>query len=210
MVAFSLLSALSVQAANIKITSLPFAITAPGTYVLTGNLTSPSASNAITIDASVTGPVVLDLKGFTLTGTGELSTAVFIGDFSGSAAVSNAFPITVRNGKISNFGFGVWAENVGQVVAYLTDITVNKIVFYTAQNSGQNSAGVLFNFVNSSTISNCSFSGGDFGIEDVQSQGDNTYNNDTFFGMGQALVVSPANSTLLGVSHCAFAAPPSN
>jgi hypothetical protein len=68
MAAFGLLSVLSAQAVTIKISSLPFAITAPGTYVLTGNLTSPSASDAITIDASVTGPVVVDLKGFTLTG----------------------------------------------------------------------------------------------------------------------------------------------
>jgi hypothetical protein len=52
---FGLLRALSAQSGNIRISSLPFAITAPGTYVLMGNLTPPSASNAITIDASVTG-----------------------------------------------------------------------------------------------------------------------------------------------------------
>jgi hypothetical protein len=69
--------------------------------------------------------------------------------------VSNVSPITVRNGTISNFGFGVWAENIGKgVIAFLSDITVNNIVFHTAQNSAQDSTGVLFNFVNSSTISN--------------------------------------------------------
>jgi hypothetical protein len=35
MAALSLFSVLSSEAANIKITSLPFNITAPGTYVLT-------------------------------------------------------------------------------------------------------------------------------------------------------------------------------
>jgi hypothetical protein len=68
---FGLLRALSAQSGNIRISSLPFAITAPGTYVLMGNLTPPSASNAITIDASVTGAVVVDPKIFTLTGTGD-------------------------------------------------------------------------------------------------------------------------------------------
>jgi hypothetical protein len=100
-----------------------------------------------------------------------------IGDFSRSAAVSNAYPITVRNGTISNFGFGVWAENVGQgVIAYLSDITVSNIVFNTAQNSAEDSTGVDFDFVNSSTISNCSFNVGDWGIRDLQSQGGNSYN----------------------------------
>jgi hypothetical protein len=211
MAAFGLLSGLAAEAANIKITSLPLAITAPGTYVLTGNLTSPSAGTAITIAASVTGSVVVDLKGFTLTGTGEFSTAVFIGDFSGTAAVSNEHPITVRNGTIPNFGFGVWGENVGQgVIAYLSDIDVDHIVFHTAQNSAQDSTGVLFDFVNSSTISNCSFNVGDYGIEDIESQGGNTYSNDTFFGMGEALRVIPANATVLGINHCNFAAPHPN
>jgi hypothetical protein len=109
--AFGLLSALSAQSANIKISSLPFAITAPGNYVLAGNLTSPSASNAITIEASVIGPVVVDLKGFTLTGTGEFSTAVFIGDFSGSTpnVVLNANSIRYCVGSIGR-GFNFETE----------------------------------------------------------------------------------------------------
>jgi hypothetical protein len=42
---FSLLSVLSAQA-NIKISALPFTITAPGTYVLTGNL-APAPNSTI-------------------------------------------------------------------------------------------------------------------------------------------------------------------
>lgn len=69
MAAFGLLSALSAPAANIKISSLPFAITVPGTYVVTGNLTFPGTTNAaITISTDIPGPVIVDLKGFTLTG----------------------------------------------------------------------------------------------------------------------------------------------
>jgi hypothetical protein len=60
------------QSANIPILALPFKITAPGTYVLMGNLTYPVPANvpnnsvppAILISPSVAGPVILDLKGF--------------------------------------------------------------------------------------------------------------------------------------------------
>ena len=78
-----IMSALSAQSANIQITSLPFTIGAPGTYVLTGNLsftapTPPNASTyyaAILVPTSLPGPVILDLKGFTLTSNGANVTA---------------------------------------------------------------------------------------------------------------------------------------
>src|ERR1700722_12823699 len=67
MAALSLLSALTVQAANIKISSLPFVISAPGTYVLTGNLVCANPEiSAITINSPVAGSIVLDLKGYTI------------------------------------------------------------------------------------------------------------------------------------------------
>jgi hypothetical protein len=86
MAAFGLLSALSAQAANIKISSLPFAITAPGTYVVTGNLTFAATTNvaAITISTAIQGPVIVDLKGFTLTGGAGDSIGVGIGVFAGT------------------------------------------------------------------------------------------------------------------------------
>src|SRR5271166_1614339 len=60
--------------APVQITSLPFSITSPGTYILTSNLTfsAPAISNvrAITISPATPGPVVLNLKGFTITGVG--------------------------------------------------------------------------------------------------------------------------------------------
>jgi hypothetical protein len=80
------LSTLAAQSANIKISSLPFAITAPGTYVVTGNLSSSEIQNvaAITISTSISGPVILDLKGFTLTGSGGDSIGIGIGLFAGT------------------------------------------------------------------------------------------------------------------------------
>ena len=79
--AFALImSALSAQSANIPILALPFKITAPGTYVLTRNLIYSLAANvapgspgspppAITISSTTPGQIVLDLKGFSITGT---------------------------------------------------------------------------------------------------------------------------------------------
>src|SRR5215469_13468265 len=63
---------------KIPINSLPFNITAPGTYVVTRNLTFSVSSGgnpvaAITVPTSLSGPVVIDLKGFTLTGGGAAS-----------------------------------------------------------------------------------------------------------------------------------------
>jgi hypothetical protein len=120
MTAFSLLSVLSAQAANtqlattqaakstsIPISYLPFTITAPGTYVLTGNWNFASQNSigpAIIISAAVTGPVVLDLKGFTMIGIVN-AVAVLIGQTS--SAVPNTYPITIRNGTFQNFGLGI-------------------------------------------------------------------------------------------------------
>jgi hypothetical protein len=100
------LSAPAAQSANIKISSLPFAITAPGTYVLTGNLSFSEIQNvaAITISTSVSGPVILDLKDFTLTGGGGDSIGIGIGFFAGTN-VSNTSPIAIRNGTLANFAF---------------------------------------------------------------------------------------------------------
>jgi hypothetical protein len=169
MAAFGLLSALSAQAANIKITSLPFAITAPGTYVVTGNLTFPATTNvaAITISTAIQGPVIVDLKGFTLTGAAGDSIGVGIGGFAGTNG-PNSYPITVRNGSLTNFGFGVWAE--AGSFALMSDITVNNLVIHLgATGQSGNGAGVLFSAAVSSTVSNCTFSGGAYGIEDTDS-----------------------------------------
>jgi hypothetical protein len=210
MAAFSLLSALSAQAANIKITSLPFAITAPGTYVVTGNLAFPATTNvaAITISTAIQGPVIVDLKGFTLTGAAGDSIGVGIGVFAGTNG-PNSYPITVRNGSLTNFGFGVWAE-AGNF-ALMSDITVNNLVIHLGP-TGQsgNGAGVLFSAAVSSTVSNCSFSGGAYGIEDTASPGGNNYSNDTFTGVNPLFVTTQNGGIPQVINHCQFGGPPTN
>jgi hypothetical protein len=209
MAAFGLLSALSAQSANIKISSLPFAITAPGTYVVTGNLTFPATNvAAITISTAIQGPVIVDLKGFTLTGAAGASIGVGIGIFAGTNG-PNSYPITVRNGSLVNFGFGVWAE--GLSFALMSDITVNNLVIHLgATGQSGNGAGVLFASAVSSTVSNCTFSGGTYGIEDTASPGGNNYSNDTFIGVNPLFVTAENGGVPQVINHCLFGGPPAN
>ncbi len=71
------------------ISALPFAITQPGSYYLTGNLTMTTAAAGIEISA--VGSVTLDLNGFTLHGGGIGTTGLHL--------TSNT-PLSVRNGNI--------------------------------------------------------------------------------------------------------------
>ena len=191
------------------ITTLPFQITTPGTYVLKGDLTVPAGVNeAIQISTSTSGSVILDLNGFTLTGTGtNTSVGIGIGHINGPIEPSNAYPITIRNGILRNFVFGVFAEISG-FSNYASDITISHLTFYT--DSIQGSAGVYLQKVNSSTVKDCTFNGGTTGIVDAQSQGGNSYINDTFMNLSQPLdevdtIISPLVVT---IGHYEFSGPP--
>jgi len=191
-------SAITAQTASktpsIPISFLPFTITVPGTYVLTGNLSyAGTGTPAITINKTITGPVILDLKGFTLTGVPTDSTACV--SMSGGAGL---YPITIRNGTIMSFNEGIAATSV-------SNITVKNVIF------DQNAFGVFFDLVDTSTILDCTFNSNINGIYDLQSTGGNSYNNNTF-GVGgtRALYVQTLPQTPLVLDRCDFAAPPSN
>ena len=70
------------------ITSVPYVISTPGAYYLTGNLTMPVAGTAI--DVTTTGGVLIDLNGFTLDGANVGQYGIEGGTF-------------VRNGTVANF-----------------------------------------------------------------------------------------------------------
>jgi len=97
---------------SIKISALPYTITAPGTYVLTGNLTGSGASGyetAIYIAPTTPGPVVVDLNGFTIDANGSSGVLMY----GGSPSVANAYPVTIENGTIINYLYGVYASTGG-------------------------------------------------------------------------------------------------
>lgn len=186
MATFSLImSALSAQAANITIPSLPFTVSVPGTYVLAANMTFTSQQNgnaqgAISIPANLPGPVIVDLKGFTITGNGGTSVGVTIGGAFTGPQVSNAFPITVRNGNLKNLDVGVWAETAQGT--FLKDIEINHLTV-SCTVPAPNGITVCVDFgdyINSSTVKNCTFSDAVYGIRDILSNGGNRYTNVTF------------------------------
>ncbi|HSP54851.1 MAG TPA: hypothetical protein VLS25_04615, partial [Dehalococcoidia bacterium] len=79
------------------ITSLPFTISQPGSYVLNGNLTGVSGQNGITVNAA---DVTIDLQGFELAGVSG----------SGDAVQANSANVAVRNGTIRDWsGAGFYA-----------------------------------------------------------------------------------------------------
>lgn len=79
------------------IASLPFTITSPGSYYLTGDLST--AGNGVSVQAR---DVTIDMMGFTVTGPGPESGAT--GLFTSSASAEN---LTLRNGAFRSFENGV-------------------------------------------------------------------------------------------------------
>jgi hypothetical protein len=67
--------------------------------------------------------------------------------------IGNTYPITVRNGTLQNFSFGVWAES-GNTTVFLSNITVGDLMVNILEQSGINNAGVLFDVVNNSVVRN--------------------------------------------------------
>lgn len=81
---------------RISIPSLPFTISAPGSYYLTRDLTGVSGASGITITASF---VSIDLNGFSLIGAG--------GSLDGiNASTAGTKQIAIRNGVIRGWGRG--------------------------------------------------------------------------------------------------------
>jgi hypothetical protein len=198
---------------NIPISALPYTITAPGTYVLTGNLnyrsqTSSATDTAISISTAVRGPVILDLNGFTITGNGNSSISVGIGGAFTGPYAANAYPITVRNGTLKNFAFGIWAET-NLTTAPLTAININNItLFLTQPPSGDSTCIVFGGYVDSSTVRNCTFNNASYGIEDVLSHGGNRYSNITLNNVDNSFFVTGTNggkTTIL--EDCHYEAP---
>jgi hypothetical protein len=183
-----IMSPMAVQAdPATKIFTLPCVITVPGNYVLASNLffSGPMYSTAITISPTINGPVIIDLKGFTIDG-GDLpgggGNYVTLFKMEGTASTPannssraippnapgrNLYPVTIRNGRVQGFQNAFWFEAC-------KDITINNIYFnYGVQ-------GVEFLYVDSSSVNNCNFDHTYIGITDDDSNGGNGFHNDIF------------------------------
>jgi hypothetical protein len=166
-----IMSATALQAANIQIKYLPYTISAPGTYVLTTNMSYPSSQGAaITILKTIPGPVVLDFEGYAITWTGTTGDEAF-GIFIGILGPSlvNTYPITIKNGTINGFLLGIDGEE-----APITRLTVENMHFANALEA------VALAGISYSTINNCVFTVDNYGIYDYNDAANNTYLNNTF------------------------------
>lgn len=89
----------------------PIVICNPGSYRLAGNLNVPSGQDGIVINAA---HVTLDLNGFTIAGAGNF-------DGGGRGITSTQSWITVQNGQVTGFLYGIYlpatVETVRQVTA---------------------------------------------------------------------------------------------
>jgi hypothetical protein len=197
------MSALTAQAApKIPISAVPFNITGPGTYELVGNLTCTTPIAAAITISNITGPVILDFKGFTITGfaIGGSGTGVVInGGPNNPPTTGNPNSVTIRNGTVSMFQLGVLAES-------LNDLTISKMHFRGVPPGDlHGGTGIQLNFVNDSLISDCTIASAGYGIVDNQSFGGNRYEN-VFCGAVIQLEVSN-DSIGKTITHCEFAEP---
>ncbi len=93
------------------ISSLPYYISSPGSYYLTGNLTVTSTKDVYAIYIASSN-VTIDFMGFTIT---QVAGGAAAGISAGSYALEN---ITIKNGAISGFsssGISLWYASGGRV-----------------------------------------------------------------------------------------------
>ena len=208
MAAFSLImSAIAAQAANIQITFLPYTIAAPGTYVLTGDLSYPTQTGfAVNILTTLAGPVVLDFKGHTITGTGAGSQSFGVEIGGESEYALNTYPIIVRNGTLQGFMIGVDAEQGN--LAGTTELTVKNMNFSTVTTTVSTFGVKLLN-TSYSNVVNCVFTGSEYGIDDDRTGGNNHYSNNTFNQISYLLLIGDTGYTLptVTVEQCETTVP---
>jgi hypothetical protein len=199
------MSAIGASAANIQITSLPYTISAPGTYVLTRDLSYSALQGvAINILTTLAGPVVLDFKGHTITGAGSTSFGIEIGGVSEYA--ENAYPITIRNGALQGFAIGIDAEQGN--LAKTTELTV-KNMQVSAVPTNVATYGVKLLNTSYSNVNNCVFTGTEYGINDDVTGANNYYVNNKFNHVSFLILIGDTGYPLptVTVEQCATTVP---
>jgi hypothetical protein len=121
------------------IRKIPFTIRSPGEYKLANDLSM--SANDVAIEVADTANVVIDLNGHTLANTASVGIGI---------AVEGSRSVTVRNGTIYGFGYGVKFDSASKN-------TVVKKVTLANDAVGVDTAAVK------STIEGCFLSGPGFG-----------------------------------------------
>lgn len=171
------MSAIPAQATpKIPIARVPFNITGPGAYELVGNLFCNTPNVAAITISNITGPVILDFKGFTLTGLGN-GTLTMPGSaapgilINGGQPTINPNSVIIRNGTVTQFRVEVQAQ-------FLGDLTIRNMILTgpSPVDSPGGGTGISLFAVNNSLISDCNITA-QTGIVDNLSFGGNRYEN---------------------------------
>lgn len=173
--------------------------------MLSGNLSylALNSNPAISIGNNIAGAVVVDLKGFTIAGGGEIaggnvSYGIIIGDYNAPGPYGNAYPITIRNGTLTDFTFVIDATLGGR--GSLKNITCDHLTIAHPKLPLWQTTAINLSGAIASTVSYCNFSNYEFGI--MQYGTANTANNScrdlTFTSMTAPFYFiggNPTNST---------------
>lgn len=102
--------------ADTAITSLPFTISSPGSYYLTGNLTSDTSGITVMVN-----DVTIDLKNYSITGTSAVdSSGIYF--FKSNNGV-------VKNGTVRKFHNGIYATGSGVGLTKITNVSAMENVW---------------------------------------------------------------------------------
>jgi parallel beta-helix repeat protein len=125
-------------AVGTKITTVPYTISIPGFYYLTGNLTYNGSSNAITVNAN---DVTIDLMGFSLTNSGAVG-------ITNGIYMHGCTNVEIRNGTVHGFFGGIFESSNG--------INHHRISNIRAFNPGSNGLGINIGLSGSqNVVKNC-------------------------------------------------------
>jgi hypothetical protein len=142
-----------------KISSLPYEITTPGFYYVSGNLSCPSG-NGITVS---TDDVTIDLMGFRLSGNGGGSGIIWYDHAN----------IEIRNGTLRNWNSGIYGYS-----SFVAGSVSNRAINVRCQN---NSVGISFG--DNGIVRGCSIQGGTTGISGASLVANNAVYNCSLYGI---------------------------
>jgi hypothetical protein len=166
------------KSAEIPITSLPATITVPGKYYFVANMYEPTPEWPTAITVNAPGAVVIDMRGFTLTGPEGY-------DISSIGFLIQGNDVTIENGTIEGFMYQVQAGNPPYPPVPVAGISLLHLFF-----AATGEAAITFQAVNSSVVKDCVFNFVSTGfsgtpgplIRDAGSTTGNSYINDRFLG----------------------------
>ena len=189
-----------------RITSVPYNISTPGFYYLSGDLTYSGSTTAIAVNAN---DVTLDLMGFSLTNNGAVGSTKGINMYGRSN-------VEIRNGTVRGFNWGLYDSVVSSTTGQHRAINVRAygntvgILFSSSNNlikgcnaSGNTSTGL---YMYSGLITDCVASNNNIGIWVLRPSnviGNAVFNNSThnlYLGIGVATAIMVDRNSAFGLN----------